>query len=276
MRRRRGPEPNPRHPSPVPWHRSFPRHRRSLSLFLVGGSPRSGGGWLHRGCGPRKPLLCRAMVSLHHERVLVQWARDSAYRFFPLKEDPQLGLTLHPLDLATNKALALVGRLEPLDWVDMPECHSRLQPLGFLLWAACGKDPGYTPDFLITLATRQRYAQAELDLLAFDGPAPDAAALSLRWKPANSLPPCLPKRLGAVCSPQAEPRSWAPWTNYAPPSRKTASCSTPAKSAASGPPSSTNSLLHLECGGMTPLLGRDMSRPSPRCPPFPPTIRPTF
>ena len=103
-----------------------------------------------------------------------------------MKEDPQLGLTLHPLDLATNKALALVGRLEPLDWVDMPECHSRLQPLGFLLWAACGKDPGYTPDFLITLATRQRYAQAELDLLAFDGPAPDAAALSLRWKCAIS------------------------------------------------------------------------------------------
>jgi hypothetical protein len=143
------------------------------------------------------PSFVEALVARGTQRVLVQWARDSAYRFFPLREDDQLGLTLHPLDLATNKALALVGRLEPRDWVDMLECHARLQPLGCLLWAACGKDPGYTPDFLVELAARQRYAQPELDTLAFDAPPPDASALSRRWKTAiaeareivNLLPP---------------------------------------------------------------------------------------
>ena len=43
--------------------------------------------------------------------VLIQWARDSAFRFFPLVEHAELGLALHPFDLATNKVLALVGRL---------------------------------------------------------------------------------------------------------------------------------------------------------------------
>jgi hypothetical protein len=35
---------------------------------------------------------------------------------------PDFGLTLHPFDLATNKVLALVGRTEVRDWVDMVEC----------------------------------------------------------------------------------------------------------------------------------------------------------
>jgi len=51
----------------------------------------------------------------------------------------ELGLTLHPFDLATNKVLALVGRVEVRDWVDVITCSEQLQPLGFLAWAACGK-----------------------------------------------------------------------------------------------------------------------------------------
>jgi hypothetical protein len=50
------------------------------------------------------------------ESVLIQWAHDSAYRFFPLVEHDDLGLTLHPFDLATSKVLALVGRVEPRDF----------------------------------------------------------------------------------------------------------------------------------------------------------------
>jgi len=45
------------------------------------------------------------------EELLVQWTRDSAFRFFPLVEHEELGLTLHPFDLATNKVLALVGSI---------------------------------------------------------------------------------------------------------------------------------------------------------------------
>lgn len=125
-----------------------------------------------------------ALVRQNEEQVLIQWARDSAYRFFPLVEDAVLGLTLHPLDLATNKVLALAGRLEARDWVDVLECHERLQRLGYLLWAACGKDPGYTPDFLLGEAARQRYTQMELDELAFEGTPPEAATLGQRWKAA--------------------------------------------------------------------------------------------
>jgi hypothetical protein len=123
-----------------------------------------------------------AEVSRADGVVMVEWARDSAYRFFPLVESPDLGLVLHPFDLATNKVLALVGRLEVRDWVDVIECDSRLQPFGYLAWAACGKDPGFSPASLLEHASRSgRYSADEIASLAFDGPAPDPGDLSRRW-----------------------------------------------------------------------------------------------
>jgi hypothetical protein len=92
-----------------------------------------------------RPAFVEAEVQRAGDSVLLQWVRDSAYRFFPLVEHDEFGLTLHPVDLATNKVLALVGRLEVRDWVDVIECSERLQPLGYLAWAACGKDPGFSP-----------------------------------------------------------------------------------------------------------------------------------
>ena len=92
---------------------------------------------------------------------------------------------LHPFDLATNKVLALVGRLEARDWVDVLECDARLQPLGYLAWAACGKDPGFTPLGILAEARRTaRYTDEELRSLDFDGPPPGAAELSGRWRDA--------------------------------------------------------------------------------------------
>lgn len=125
-----------------------------------------------------------AQVLEGKDTVLLQWARDSAFRFFPLVEDDLLGLTLHPLDLAANKVLALAGRLEPRDWVDLVECHQKLQPLGYLAWAACGKDPGVNPDSVLADAARLRYVQAELDLLSFEGSPPNAAETGQTWKQA--------------------------------------------------------------------------------------------
>lgn len=116
------------------------------------------------------------------ESVLLQWVRDSAYRFFPLVQHPELGLALHPFDLATNKILALVGRLEVRDWVDTIECGERLQPLGYLAWAACGKDPGFSPLALIEHGARSaRYSAEEVQMLDFAGSPPDAGDLSRRW-----------------------------------------------------------------------------------------------
>ena len=129
-----------------------------------------------------RPGFVEAEVSRTGERVVLQWAADSAFRFFPLVEHPDFGLVLHPFDLATNKVLALVGRVEARDWVDTIHCHDRIQPLGYLAWAACGKDPGFSPTGILEEASRTaRYTHEEVRALDFDGPAPDAAELSRRW-----------------------------------------------------------------------------------------------
>jgi hypothetical protein len=93
-----------------------------------------------------------------------------------------LGLVLHPFDLATNKVLALVGGLEARDWIDVLECDARLQPLGYLAWAACGKDPGFSPKAILVEAARgARYSAAEIGALDFGEEPPDAAELARRW-----------------------------------------------------------------------------------------------
>jgi hypothetical protein len=79
------------------------------------------------------PGFVEATLGKGEGKTLVQWTVDSAYRFFPLVRDDTLGLALHPFDLATNKVLALVGRLEARDWIDVIGCHTRLQELGSLL-----------------------------------------------------------------------------------------------------------------------------------------------
>ena len=117
------------------------------------------------------------------DAVILQWLQDSAFRFFPLQEHPDFGLALHPFDLATNKVLALVGRLEVRDWIDVISCDSSLQPLGYLAWAASGKDPGISPMFILEQAHRSgRYTQIEIDSLSFAGPRPDATELARKWK----------------------------------------------------------------------------------------------
>jgi hypothetical protein len=123
-----------------------------------------------------------AEVSNDEGRVRVDWARDSAFRFFPLVEHEELGLALHPFDLATNKVLALVGRLEVRDWIDALLCDERLQPLGLLAWAAAGKDPGFSPEAILEQAARtSRYTDDEIAVLEFNGPRPRAADLAQRW-----------------------------------------------------------------------------------------------
>jgi hypothetical protein len=126
--------------------------------------------------------LVEAEVADAVDRVRVEWARDSSFRFFPLVEHEDFGLTLHPFDLATNKVLALVGRVEVRDWIDVITSHDRIQPLGYLAWAACGKDPGFSPAAILEHASRTvRYSAEEVGQLAFAGEPPDPALLSRRW-----------------------------------------------------------------------------------------------
>jgi hypothetical protein len=129
------------------------------------------------------PAFIEAIVRKGGSAVIVEWAVDSAFRFFPLVRGEASLPTLHPFDLATNKALALIGRLEPRDWIDLIACHERIQPLGFLCWAACGKDPGTNPSLIVSEAARSgRYTQTEIDGLSFEGSTPVAAEVSVKWK----------------------------------------------------------------------------------------------
>lgn len=130
-----------------------------------------------------RPAFVEAEIRKAGESVVVQWAHDSAYRFFPLLRHEELGLVLHPFDLATGKVLALVGRVEPRDFVDTLSCDREVQPLGYLAWAACGKDPGFSPASILELAARSaRYSHAELRALDYEGEPPDAAALAGQWR----------------------------------------------------------------------------------------------
>jgi hypothetical protein len=85
--------------------------------------------------------------------VEIDRAADSAYRFFPIERDEQLGWRLHLFDAATNKALTLAARTETRDYVDIVEV-TRTYPLAAICWAACGKDPGFTPLSLLKMMRR--------------------------------------------------------------------------------------------------------------------------
>lgn len=145
-----------------------------------------------------------AIVRKGIDSVLFQWTRDSAFRFFPLIRHEILGLSLHPFDLATNKTLALAGRLEIRDWIDMINCHDRIQPLGYLAWAACGKDPGFSPVSILEQAARSsRYSHHELEELSFETESPDIGALAAKWhsmlEAAHGIIECLPSEEAGKC-----------------------------------------------------------------------------
>lgn len=91
------------------------------------------------------------------------------------------GYLLHDIDLAINKLLALAGRDEPRDYVDILYADERILPLGALCWAAAGKDPGFTPHSLVELLKRRgRPRQEELDRLHLVEPV-DVVAAKEHW-----------------------------------------------------------------------------------------------
>ena len=105
----------------------------------------------------------KAYVSRGSDQVEIDWAHDSAFRFFPIVPDDLLGWRLHFFDMAINKALALSARMETRDYVDMVEL-TRHYPLESIVWAACGKDPGFNPLSLLKMMIRfARIDPLELD-----------------------------------------------------------------------------------------------------------------
>jgi hypothetical protein len=108
-----------------------------------------------------QPGYIRAVVLKGGEATKIEWARDSDWRFMPTLRDPRAGYLLHPADLAVNKILALAGRDEARDVVDAVHQHRHVLGLGPLCWAACGKDPGFTPLSLLDLLRRRGKVRPE-------------------------------------------------------------------------------------------------------------------
>ena len=131
-----------------------------------------------------QPGFVRAIVQGEQDATRIDWAHDSAWRFLPLVRDPLGGLVLHPTDLALNKVLTLAGRDEARDFVDTLYVHERVLPLGALVWAATGKDPGFSPLSLLELLRRRgRYHAEDFTRLHLTSPFDLVAAKSL-WSAA--------------------------------------------------------------------------------------------
>ena len=132
-------------------------------------------------CGEweKETTFRKARVIRGTEWVEIDWAADSAFRFFPIERDPVLGWRLHRFDVATNKALALSARTETRDYVDIVELQ-RTYPLAAICWAACGKDPGFTP--LSLLKMMKRFGRIDPGRLEeIQARAIDPVALKTAW-----------------------------------------------------------------------------------------------
>jgi hypothetical protein len=115
----------------------------------------------------REPAIYTAEVTGQTGATHLEWVVDSEFRFFPVMKDDTFGYVLHPVDLATNKAMAAAGRREVRDIVDLVTVHETILPLGAVVWAAVEKAPGYTPEGLIAEIRRNsNYPTAEWRALA--------------------------------------------------------------------------------------------------------------
>ena len=128
-----------------------------------------------------QPGFVRALVGRGKDGTKIEWAHDSAFRFMPPIRVPEAGYSLHPIDLAVHKTLTLAGREEVRDFLDVLFVHERVLPLGALIWAAVGKDPGFTPVSLLELIRRRgRYQAVDFERLHLAAPV-EPTAIKGTW-----------------------------------------------------------------------------------------------
>ena len=111
--------------------------------------------------GREQETFRRAVVRRAEHGTKLEWVFDSAFRFFPIEPDAEVGWRLNFWDAATNKALALFGRHEFRDFVDIHYLHHHHLHFGALVWAASGKDGGLTPQMILEWTRRQAFYTPE-------------------------------------------------------------------------------------------------------------------
>lgn len=127
----------------------------------------------------------RGRVMREENQVLLEWSFDSAFRFFPVEADLYCGYRLNFFDAATNKVLALMGRVEPRDYLDTLHLHRHHLSLGALAWAAAGKDPGVNPVFIVEQSRRNAHYRPE-DFARISLTVPlDLAGWARQWREAT-------------------------------------------------------------------------------------------
>jgi hypothetical protein len=97
----------------------------------------------------REATFQQAEVSRADDTIRLDWAADSAFRFFPIVKDEALGFRLHDADAATNKVLAAVGRQKVRDFIDLMQLDRDYISLGIAVWGASAKDEGYTSNLIM-------------------------------------------------------------------------------------------------------------------------------
>jgi hypothetical protein len=115
------------------------------------------------------------------EATEIDWAHESAWRFLPLKAIPGGGVLLHPIDLAINKLIALAGRREPCDLVDILYAAEHILPFPALVWAVVKKSPGLNPASYLEQFRRRTLTPEDAAFLRMTG-AYDVAEASARFR----------------------------------------------------------------------------------------------
>jgi hypothetical protein len=129
--------------------------------------------------------FARAFIARGGQGTKIEWVRDSAFRFFPVEPDAELGWRLNFWDAATNKLLAFAARMKLRDYLDVMYLHERHLHVGALAWAAAGKDPGMNAEWIIDWGGRQaRLPGQDPKQLRLSEPV-DLHELRRRWQQAS-------------------------------------------------------------------------------------------
>ena len=138
-----------------------------------------------RPVGEPQVTFRRAFVQRNDRQTKVEWVFDSAFRFFPIEPDLELGWRLNFWDAATNKILALFGRHVVRDYLDCHYLHAHHLQIGPLIWAAAGKDGGLTPELILDWARRStKYRIEDVEELKMGRPV-DLRELKMTWMKAT-------------------------------------------------------------------------------------------